>query len=317
MNSHPSSKSSARDVFSYLLLIAMFIVGVVSFLILIFQYVNIQFPDALTSDYWYREGALTAIRGAISAILVAWPVVILMSIFIGKDLRANVEKQYMWIRKWLLHLLLFVSAITIIIDLITLINTFLDGEITTRFVLKVLAVLIVAVAVFWYQLWELRRDVAKTTKSPMWAAVGSSVVILAMIAASLFVVGSPSSQRDARLDQERISDLQSIQNALVNFYRDKDLLPESLVEIEDDIIGYRNPTDPETQIQYSYSKMEDLSFSLCAIFKTESAGMSSPNRVYYEFGPLGGNFDVWDHGTGEVCFERTIDPDRINDKAFY
>ena len=58
-----TAKSTARDVFSYLLLIAMFIVGVASFLTLVFQYVNLQFPDVL--DDWWRQGALDAIRGSI------------------------------------------------------------------------------------------------------------------------------------------------------------------------------------------------------------------------------------------------------------
>ena len=314
-NQHPV-KSTARDVFSYLLLIAMFIVGVVSFLTLLFQYINIQFPDQL--DSWWREGALQAIRGAISALVVSWPVVIFMSMFIGKDLRADEGKQHIWIRKWLLHLMLFVSAVAIIIDLITLINTFLDGEITIRFALKVLAVLAVAVAVFWYYLWELRRDPSKAMKVTLWAAVASSAVIVVAICASLFVVGSPAKQRDARLDQSRVSGLQTVQSSLVQYWRDKEVLPENLTELEDDIIGYRNPLDPESGEMYEYAVTGELTFQLCATFTTESDG--SDQGVYpmmYDYGYMGGNFDVWSHAQGRVCFDRTIDPDRFKDGAVY
>ncbi|TAL49984.1 hypothetical protein EPN81_04055 [Patescibacteria group bacterium] len=318
MINQPSAKSTARDVFSYLLLIAMFIVGVVSFLALIFQYVNIQFPDQL--DYWWREGALQVIRGAISALVVSWPVVIFMSIFIGKDLRTGEGKQNIWIRKWLLHLMLFVSAIAIIIDLITLINTFLDGEITTRFILKVLAVLIVAIAVFWYYLWELKRDPTQTTRVTMWAATASSVVIVVAIVASLFIVGSPSKQRDVRLDQDRVSGLQTIQSSLVEYWRTKEVLPENLTALEDDISGYRNPVDPESGEAYEYFVTGELSFQLCATFTTET-DESSKDRyttpVMYDFGYLGGNFDIWSHAQGRVCFDRTIDPDRVKDGYVY
>jgi hypothetical protein len=317
MTTQHSSKSTARDVFSYLLLIAMFIVGVVSFLTLLFQYINIQFPDTL--DYWWREGSLQAIRGAISALVVSWPVVIFMSVFIGKDLRADEGKQNIWIRKWLLHLMLFVSALAIIIDLITLINTYLDGEISARFGLKVLAVLLVAVAVFGYYLWELRRDPTKMTKVTMWTALASSVVIVAAIVASMFVIGSPAKQRDARLDQNRVSDLQSIQSSLVDYWRDKETLPETLAALEDDIIGYRNPADPESGEAYEYSMTGELSFQLCATFATESNG--SDKDVYttpmmYEFGYTGGDFDVWSHAQGRVCFDRTIDPDRLKEPVY-
>lgn len=311
-----SVKSTARDVFSYLLLIAMFIVGVVSFLTLLFQYINIQFPDQL--DYWWREGSLSAIRGAISALVVSWPVVIFMSIFIGKDLRADEGKQNIWIRKWLLHLMLFVSSIAIIIDLITLINTYLDGEVTTRFILKVIAVLLVALAVFWYYLWELKRNPTKLTRVTIWGAVGSSAVIVAAITASLFVVGSPAKQRDARLDQNRVSDLQTIQSSLIDYWRDKEALPENLVAMEDDIIGYRNPTDPESGEVYEYTVTGELTFQLCATFMTQSDG-SDQNRppMIYDFGYMGGNFDVWSHAEGRVCFDRTIDTDRLKNDTVY
>ncbi|MBI4592090.1 hypothetical protein HY733_01440 [Candidatus Uhrbacteria bacterium] len=319
-NQPHSSKSTARDVFSYLLLIAMFIVGVVSFLTLLFQYINIQFPDQL--DYWWRDGALQAIRGAISALVVSWPVVIFMSIFIGKDLRADEGKQNIWIRKWLLHLMLFISALAIIIDLITLINTYLDGEITVRFGLKVLAVLLVAAAVFWYYLWELKRDPRTSTKMTMWAAVGSSVVIVAAIIASMFVVGSPAKQRDARLDQNRVSDLQTIQSSLIDYWRDKEALPETLAALEDDIIGYRNPTDPESGEAYEYAVTGELTFQLCATFATELDGDGFDQNVYtrievYPVGSMGGDFDVWSHAEGRVCFDRTIDPDRLKDGYVY
>lgn len=312
------AKSTARDVFSYLLLIIMFIVGVVSFLTLLFQYINIQFPDTL--DYWWREGSLQAIRGAISALVVSWPVVIFMSIFIGKDLRADDGKQNIWIRKWLLHLMLFVSSITIIIDLITLINTYLDGEITVRFGLKVLAVLVVALAVFWYYLWELKREPTKATKVTVYAAVASAAVIVAAIIASLFVVGSPSKQRDARLDQDRVSDLQTIQSSIIDYWRDKEVLPENLVALEDDIIGYRNPADSESGEAYEYTVTGELTFQLCATFMTQSDG--SDKNVYaipkmYDFGYMGGNFDVWSHEMGRVCFDRTIDPDRLKEDFVY
>lgn len=312
------SKSTARDVFSYLLLISMFIVGVVSFLTLLFQYINIQFPDQL--DYWWREGSLAAIRGAISALVVSWPVVIFMSIFIGKDLRADEGKQNIWIRKWLLHLMLFVSSIAIIIDLITLINTYLDGEITVRFGLKVLAVFVVAIAVFWYYLWELKREPAKATKATVYAAVASAAVIVAAIIASLFVVGSPAKQRDARLDQDRVSDLQTIQSSLIDYWRDKEVLPENLVALEDDIIGYRNPSDPESGEIYEYTVTGELTFQLCTTFAMKSDG--SDTSVYtrpmmYDFGYMGGNFDVWSHDAGRVCFDRTIDPDRLKENLVY
>lgn len=314
MTNQPSTKSSARDVFSHLLLIAMFVTGVVSFLTLLFQYINLQFPDILDS-YWIRNAALDTLRGAISALLISWPVVIFMSWFIGKDLRSDTQKKHIWIRKWLLHLMLFVSSITIIIDLITLINTYLNGELTTRFALKVLSVLIVAVAVFWYYLWELKRDPIKQTRVTVFSAIGSVVVIVIAMVASFFVIGSPAEQRNIRLDQQRISDLQSIQSSLVGYWQDKELLPETLTELEDDLIGYYNPVDPESGDSYGYQVTGDLSFQLCATFLAESSvGNYNPRVV--EATLMTGETS-WAHESGYVCFDRTIDPDRVKDEYIY
>ncbi len=288
----------------------MLIVCIVSFLTLIFQYINVQFPDVL--NYW-KEGSLTAIRSAISALVIAWPVTLLMSIFIGKDLRADVSKQYIWIRKWLLHLMLFAGALTIIIDMIVLMNTFLNGEITTRFTLKVIAVLLVAVTVFGFYLWELKRDPSTPTKITLLFAIGVSAVIVISIVSSFFLIGTPAQQRDVRLDQQRTSDLQTIQYNLIAYWQDKGALPETLAQIEDDLIGYRNPVDPKTSDSYEYALSEDLSFQLCATFVTKSddaLGATQP-RMAYTGGYGDGSFDLWSHEVGRVCFERTIDPDRF------
>jgi len=53
---------------------------------------------------------------------------------------------------------LFVASATIITDLITLLTRLLQGELTTRFVLKVIVVLIIAGLVFIYYLSDLRPE---------------------------------------------------------------------------------------------------------------------------------------------------------------
>lgn len=296
----------------------MFIVGVASFLTIVFQNVNIAFPDQL--DFWYAEEARSLIRGAMASLFVSWPVVIFMSILVGRDLKNDREKKNIWIRKWLLHLLVFAASIMIIIDLITLINTFLNGEITTRFILKVIAILVVGAAVFCYELWEIKRDPGQTSRVPRAAAIISFVVIFCSMIGSFFVIGSPAKQRDLRMDSNRASDLQTIQANIIQYWRDKDQLPENLTLMENDMIAYRNPTDPETGEAYEYMVTDELSFQLCATFATESEGSNQgryATPVMYDYGYADGSFDVWSHGAGRACFDRMIDPDRYQDKTVY
>lgn len=303
-------KSTAKDVFSYLLMIIMLYVGVVSFITLLFQYVNVSFPDVLE---YYPMGQYEAMRMAISALLIVWPVYMLLSWFIGKDLRVDGAKRDIWVRKWLLYLTLFVAALTVIIDLITLVNFFLNGEVTTRFILKVLVVLVVAVAVFAFYLWELRRDPTARTKVTTTSAIVSSVVILVAIVAGFFIVGSPKEQRAMRMDEQRVYDLQSIQSAVLDYWIRKDVLPESLDVLQDPFAGYKAPVDPDTRASYEYTIKGDLEFEICAVFQTDkSAGMNPNGEVYprmYYNAFSDSSFDVWTHSIGRTCFSRVIDPE--------
>lgn len=313
MSKKTSTHTSARDVFSYLLLVSMFVVSMVNILAILFQIINLKFPEGY--DFWTMDGVLEGLRGHISSIVIAWPVTVGMYVVVGKDLRANTEKRNTWIRKWLLHLLLFVSAVTVIISLITLINIFLNGELTIRFALKILSVLMVSVGVFAYQRWDLLRDPKAETRIPTYAAIIGSLLMILLVVTGLSELGSPKHNRFTRLDEERIMDLQQIQSYVVDYWRQKEELPTSLEDVEDEVLNIQLPVDPKTNVEYRYKKVDDLSFELCGTFDTSvEKEQSQPSR--YPAAMYAGG--TWEHGTGFECFERTIDPERVNpDKESY
>ncbi len=304
-----SSSSSAKDVFSYLLMIIMLYVGVSFLITLLFQYINVQFPDYL--DFYYT-GSLDLIKASISALIIVWPVFLLMEWMISKDLKKDTQKAQVWIRKWMLHLTVFIAAVVIIVDLITLVNNFLGGELSIRFGLKVLAILIIAALVFGYELWELRRDVGEKTKLPRMSAIVSSVIILGAIIAGFFLVGSPTTQREIRMDQQRVSDLQEIQYSLFDQWTMKGELPETLDALSDPLFGFEAPVDPETGEVYTYTLIDDLSFELCATFTRVSSSESEVNNYRMVETPYSiskGSDDFWGHEAEYTCFTRTIDSD--------
>ena len=308
----PLPRSTAKDVFSHLLAIVTLYVGVGAFIALYFQYINIKLPDALQ----YTGGALDIIRQSMAGLIVVWPVYILMSWFINKDLKTLPEKQTIGIRKWLLYLTLFITALTIIIDLVTLVNYFLNGEITTRFVLKVLVVLLTAAGVFWYYLWDLRRDNKSDSKIPKIMAWSSMALVLASVVLGFFYVGSPSQQRIVRFDDQRINDLSTIQNELVNYYGQKSMLPATLAGLTSSITGFSAPVDPETKTPYEYRTKDKLNFELCAIFGASTQGYSSnPKATPVQYPANNSPYNQnWNHDAGHVCFQRTIDPTMFPDK---
>lgn len=302
------TKSSPKDVFMHLLMIAMLYVGTFSFISLWFDYINFLFPDALN---YYYQGILDGILWATATLIVVFPVFILLSWLLGKEMVLEPEKRELRVRKWLVYLTLFLAAIAIIVDVVQLIYNFLRGELTTPFFLKIFVVLVVAVTVFGYYLWDVRRKAGVATQIPKMLSWGVSVVVLGTIIGGFFIVGSPAHQRDVRLDNQRVSDLQMIQNEAVNYWQQKNVLPVKLSDLQNSISGFVPPVDPDG-IAYEYSVKDPLTFELCATFKTASVGADTAGR-YSKPMPVGFVGDPytqnWSHLAGRTCFSRPIDPE--------
>ena len=62
--------------------------------------------------------------------------------FIVRDIAKVPEKADIWIRRWRIYLTLFLAVVLIGGDLIALINTYLNGEITARFIYKVIVIIL-------------------------------------------------------------------------------------------------------------------------------------------------------------------------------
>lgn len=128
------------------------------------------------------------------------------------------------------------------------------------------------------------------------------------VVASFFVIGSPLTERTRRFDERRVSDLQSIQWEVVNYWQKKSRLPATLAELNDDIRGFGVPQDPETGGAYEYAEESAASFSLCATFSLASDASANMRRITKSVPVIGVN-QSWTHGSGRTCFTRTIDKD--------
>ncbi len=302
-------KSSPRDVFLYLLTIITLYVSLWRLIELWFQYINTLLPDNLSGLMVPGD-----MRFSIAALIVVFPVYIGLTWFLRKDVIAHPEKRNLRVRKWLLNFTLFLAALTIIVDLITLINNFLNGELTMRFLLKVIAVFLVAGAVFGYYFWDLRRATLPGSKPSRLLAATVSLVIFGSIVGGFFIIGSPNTQRNIRLDNERVTHLQILQSGIINYWSLKNQLPAKLDDLKNNILLSIPSRDPVTSKQYEYRVTGELSFELCAVFSREHASGSSieyrakssyfppPSMPYMP--PPNNN---WQHTEGRFCFPYTID----------
>jgi hypothetical protein len=297
--------SKPRDVFIYLLVIIMLYTSVCELLTLLFDYVNIGFPDPLDSS----ANQLESIRMAVAVLVVTFPVYLWASRFIARDLAAHTEKSELSVRRWLLYMTLFLAALLMIGDLVALVYSFMGGDLTARFVLKVSAILVVAGAVFGYYRYELRHAPAEFSNEARWFVRLSATAVAGAIAAGFVLAGSPARQRLVRTDLRRISDLSMLQMEIVNYYRAKNALPQSLNQLTNSISGFHPPIDPQSQRPYEYRVTGTLSFQLCADFSRPSKEEYA--KGYSPVATTGVNDWNWSHEAGRRCFTRTIDP------AFY
>ncbi|TSA46599.1 hypothetical protein D4R52_00170 [bacterium] len=151
-------KSGPREVFLHLLAIVSLYASAGSFTSLLYQYINIWIPDTLDrTNYYTMQSAYSGIRWSIAILIVVFPVYLFTTRYLGRLYSQSSEIRASRIRKWLVYLTLFVAALVIIGDLVTLVFRLLGGEYTTRFLLKVVVVFFVSGSIFYYYFNDLKR----------------------------------------------------------------------------------------------------------------------------------------------------------------
>jgi hypothetical protein len=134
-------------------------------------------------------------------------------------------------------------------------------------------------------------------------------LVVVAIAFGLWSIGGPGAAKMQRLDNQRISHLESLQYQIIYYWQGKQTLPIALSDLIDTTRGVYVPVDPETGAAYSYKTMGELSFELCANFAKEYRVSTVSPALPYETKPTGFMTGSWDHPAGEYCFTRTIDKD--------
>lgn len=145
---------NARDAFLYLLAFSTLGTWTIALGSLMFTFIDRWFPDPLARQHFKSR---YQISNEMACIIVAFPIYLLVMRFVLREVETRPEKLESGVRRWLTYIALLIAAGAVIGDLIAFLTYFLQGDLTARFVLKVLTVLIVAGSVFWYYLSSLRR----------------------------------------------------------------------------------------------------------------------------------------------------------------
>jgi len=128
----------------------------------------------------------------------------------------------------------------------------------------------------------------------------AAVVILATVAAAIYVMGAPDAQRQRRLDERRVADLSAIQQAIEAHYREHGALPLDLRTLAARPGLGLEIVDPAGS-PYQYRAEGARAYRLCAVFATDTADRSATG-----FAPANRE---WAHGIGSTCFRRRVRPE--------
>lgn len=311
----PPAAGGAREAFQHLTAFSALYVLVINVILILFQFLDDLLPDrAVASLAWLSEYRQGYIRWSIAMVIVAAPLFFGFSRWIGRDIHRSPERSKSPIRRWLTFLTLFAAAITMMIDGATLVYGFLQGDLTTRFLLKTLLVLGLAALVFSYYMLSLRPVELAPSRLVNWIFGGTAAAIMGVaVTLGFLLVESPFTARLRKFDERRIADLQAISSAIDRQVvaldssepqkkKLKGPLPATLVELDRFVrntehSGPLSLHDPQTGKAYEYAVKSESSYELGAEF---SLAGESRESLWTPYGSR-----EWNHPAGHYCF--TID----------
>lgn len=137
----------------------------------------------------------------------------------------------------------------------------------------------------------------------------AAAVVVGLVVAGLFAVGSPATARKARIDQERRNRITQLHYLLASHVREEGSLPPNLASIHEEVLrqqGFSQDMreDPETGGFFEYRRISEREYEVCADFL-----LSSDEEQAREFGPFPGDVS---HEAGRNCYDRTVTDDEVD-----
>lgn len=138
-----------RDVFTYLLTTISLYVSATGAMLIISGLADYWFPGLeYLGDPWTEDA-----RIGISMQIVAFPILVYLTRLSRSRLRSGETSPDSRLRQAFIYLSLFVASVVVLVDLMVVIYDLLSGDLTARFLMKALGLLVLAVLVFrYYQL---------------------------------------------------------------------------------------------------------------------------------------------------------------------
>ena len=268
-----------------------------------FQVINKFYPLAITPYGIVRQSFnYSATVWAIAVLIVAGPIFFIFVTIIRRAIKRDEVELGVGVRPWVSYIFLFIVAAILICDLITVFRYLINGDYSTRFILKSLVILIVSGWIITYVWLGLRAaDALASSRLPRVMGIAAAVVMIGSMVAGFSIIDSPALARAKTFDQRRSYDLERIKYAVDSYYTENKQMPDSLDQLsEEGWLEARIMEDPKTGEAYSYRILEGTQYELCATFVTDTKTEEDDMNRYRPYGRTGRFFL---HAAEMTCYE--------------
>lgn len=291
--------NNAKFAFWYMLSLVALIFMALSTGMIFFQVINKTVADVLAGVQGYSDEIM---KFAISAIIISTPLYYWMLRLIKTAFKKGELKADSGIRRWLTYFILFVSAVVAIGWLIGTINSWLSGELSLKFILKTLSVLVITGVIFSYYFYDIRQGVKVGKNINLIYLIVSLVLVLGSFITSFFFVESPQNTRIRLYDQNVTNDLSALDSGINSYYSKNKTLPKdlkALIETSDYYVTKSQLGDKAGTQTYVYKVIDATHYELCATFKSNNKDLVTDQMRYANPRFL--------HDAGYYCFKRQVD----------
>jgi hypothetical protein len=276
----PRSYGAAREAF--MLIVYFSLLGMIAGQVgaLAFAFIDQLFEDpvgnAASYSYYY---ATSGMRWSIAALLVGYPIFLLLGWRLGARRRRDPERRRSRVRAWLTYVTLIFAAGALIGDLVAVVYQFLSGELETRFLAKAAVVGVISAAILINYSRDAERSSASVDIIGNVLAALTTLVVVALVVWAFTIVRGPMAARERYFDEQRITNIMAIARIADCHYSYYGELGVDVAAMQTRLadLGARTPiengcadyppADPATNEPYTYRLIDADSFELCATFE--------------------------------------------------
>lgn len=155
--------TAPRDFFLYLLATVALYISTIGGILVIAGLADFWFPEPLER----AAGSAGELRFGLSMLIVAFPIFLYVNRLIHSKISSGEVEPGSTMRSGFTYFTLFVIAVTAVVDLMVIVNVYLNGELTPRFGIKAVGVMAMVGLVYLYSKNDLRASSREAPGPPL------------------------------------------------------------------------------------------------------------------------------------------------------